>query len=84
MMELVDIPGMSQIFRIYIFGTCNQKNTKVDLRDPNCGLKNGPPKIWVGGQFGMVGGPLRKKTTPDSCPFIVPSLAIQILYLLET
>ena len=53
--------GRSQIFRR--FGTCNQKNTKVDLRDPNRVLKIGPPKIWVGDQFGMVGDPLRKKTT---------------------
>ena len=66
MMELVDIPGRSQIFRICRFGTCNQKNTKVDLRDPNRVLKIGPPKIWVGDQFGMVGDPLRKKTTPET------------------
>ena len=62
-MELVDIPGMSPIFRICRLGTCNQKNTKVDLRDPNRVLKIGPPKIWVGDQFGMVGGPLRIKPT---------------------
>ena len=37
------------------------ENTEVDLRDPNRVLKIGPPKIWVGDQFGMVGGPLREK-----------------------
>ena len=65
MMELLDIPGMSQILRICKFGTCNHKNTKVDLRDPNRVLKIGPPKIWVSDQFSMVGGPLRGKNYPQ-------------------
>ena len=64
MIELVDIPGMSPILRISSLGTCNQKNTKADLRDPYRVLKIGPPKIWVGDQFGMVGGPLKKKNYP--------------------
>ena len=61
MMELLD--SMSQIFRICRFGTCNQKNTKVDLRDTNHVLKIGSSKMWVGDQFGMVGGRLRIKPT---------------------
>ena len=46
-------------------GPAIRKNTKVDLRDPNRVLKIGPPKIWVGDQFGIIGGSLRKKTTQE-------------------
>ena len=64
MLELVDMPGTSQICRICRLGTSNPKQVGGGFRGPFCVPTEGVLKLLFGDQFGMVGGPLRIKPTP--------------------
>ena len=62
-MELVNMPGMSQICRIYRLGTSNPELVGDGFRDPFCVPTEGVLKIPFGDQYCMGGGPLKKKVT---------------------
>ena len=64
MVELVDMPGMSQICRICRLGTFNLKRVGGGFRGPFCVPTEGVLKIPFGGQFCMGGDPLRGKKYP--------------------